>query len=183
MLVKCIRFYYGTCMPNYIEFTTDHHEDTHGSPVHDGRLPRRFHDIDAVRMNGEPVAFKDESIPERLQRYFAEANKLKRRRIANDCVTFVALMNSIKLENRGHNPFSDFDRETAVDTSATAPLVLVQGFHGGLKIPQHIILPAHMQDQENYLHKLGDRGPLCMSDLDTAMRIMNCTSAHPVSVE
>ena len=37
------------------------------------------------------------------------------------------------------------------------------------------ILPAHT-DKQNYLHKLGDDGPLCMSNLSNALR----HDAHPV---
>ena len=172
-------------MSNYIEFTTHHDEKTFGNPVHDGKQPRRYRDVQGVRVDGEPVEFIDDTITERLQRYFAETQRLRRRRIANDCVAFVAVMNSVELEDRHHNPFQDFDEATYIDPADIQmddgrPLVLVQGFHGGLKLPQHIVLPAHLDTGQNYLHKLGDKGPLCMSDLNDAMHIMNCSSAHPV---
>jgi hypothetical protein len=172
-------------MSNYIEFTTTHNERTFGNPVHDGQRPRRYRDVQGIRVDGEPVEFIDETIPDRVQRYFAESRKLRRRRIANDCVAFVALMNSVALENKSHNPFKDFDLSASIESPVenlddTTPLVLVQGFHDGLRLARHIILPAHITDEENYLHKLGDKGPLCMSDLHDAKRIMGCTSAHPV---
>jgi hypothetical protein len=168
-------------MTNYIEFTTDHRENTFGSPVHDGKRPRPFREIDGVRVDGEIVQFLDESIPDRLGRYFVEAKKLQKRKIVNDCVAFVALMNSVELKDREHNPFTDFDANTLVTESLDTPVVLTTRFREGMIIPTHIVLPAHLQQQKNYLHKLGDDGPLCMSDLETAMRIMGCTGAHLVN--
>lgn len=175
-------------MSNYIEFTTAYDERTFGNPVHDGKRPRKYHDVGGIRVDGELVEFQDELIPERVQRYLIESRRLWRRRISNDCVAFVALMNSIELTDRNHNPFKNFDTTISIDTSHIDledenPLVLVQGFHDGVKIPRHIVLPAHHLSGQSYLHKLGDKGPVCMSDLNNSMRIMGCTSIHPVVME
>jgi hypothetical protein len=174
-------------MSNYIEFTTHHNERAFGNPVHNGKRPKRYRDVQGVRVDGDPVDFVDDTIPERLQRYFVESRSLRRRRIVNDCVAFVAVMNSIEIEDRHHNPFRNFDETTTIDLTdfqpdeERVPLVLVQGFHDGVKLPRHIVLPAHLTTGQNYLHKLGDKGPLCMSDLDDALSIMGCSSAHPAS--
>ena len=168
-------------MPNFIEFTSWHNERTLGNPVHDGNLPKKFREIDGVRLNGEPVDFVDETVPERLHRYLIESPSLQRQRIANDCVAFVALMNSVEMRG-GHNPFSDFDQASEVDLSSTLPIVLAQGFHGGLVIPRHIVQPAHLASGDyGSLHKLGDTGPLCMSSVSDAMGIMACNLAFPVT--
>lgn len=166
-------------MTNYIEFTTSHHERTFGNPIHNGKRPKSYRDIDGVRIDGNPIVFQDESIPDRLGRYFVETKKLKKRRIVNDCVAFVALMNSVHLEDPDHNPFTDFDTSGPIDEGSNAPIVLTSRFRGNI-IPTHIILPAHLQQRQNYLHKLGDDGPLCMSDLESSMRIMGSTNAYPV---
>lgn len=169
-------------MSNFIEFTTKHNERTYGNPVHDGRYPKRFREVSGVRVDGELVDFVDESIPDRMNRYFVESRKLRRRRIANDCVAFVALMNSVELRDRKHNPFSTYDENSVVDPSSKDPIVLAAGFHDGLVIPRHVVLPAHTSDGSfGSLHKLGDKGPICMSSVDDAMRIMGCTHAFPVS--
>lgn len=168
-------------MSNYIEFTTEHGEITYGNPIHDGKAPKRFRDVQGIRVDGDPVEFVDPTISDRVHRYFIESKKLRRRRIANDCVAFVALMNSIELKDRKHNPFSDYDEDVEVDPASTIPIVLAQGFHDGVVIPRHVILPAHTIDG-NYgsIHKLGDKGPLCISSVNDAMRIMGCTHAFPV---
>lgn len=166
-------------MKQFIEFTTRHTEATYGSPIYDPDNLRRFKDIEGVRVDGEQVEFRDASIPVRLERYLIEA---RRRKYINDCIAFVAIMNGIPFDGK-KNPFQDFDKSITVDprnvdVSSRAPLVLTRGFHD-MKIPLHIILPAHT-DKQNYLHKLGDDGPLCMSNLSNALRIMDCHDAHPV---
>ena len=171
-------------MSNYIEFTTKHTEKTRGNPVHDEKQPRRFRDVQGIRVDGEPVEFNDPTIPERVGRYLIESPGLKRRRIANDCVAFVALMNSVKLKDTKHNPFQEYDttipiRSAKDQLSNTAPLVLVKRFHD-MSVPRHIVLPAHLLLGRNYLHKLGDDTPLCMSSLEDALGMFDCTSAHPV---
>lgn len=166
-------------MANFIEFTTQHHERTFGSPVHNGKRPKSFREIDGVRVDGEPVRFIDPTISDRLGRYFIEARKLRRRKIANDCVAFVALMNSIELKDSTHNPFTHFDRDRPVTGISEVPVVLTNRLHRGFSVPTHIILPAHLERGENYLQKLGDKGPLCMANLETSMRIMGSTGAYP----
>lgn len=169
-------------MPNYIEFTTQHAEITYGNPIHDGRAPKRFRDVDAIRVDGNAVSFLDESIPERMHRYFIESRKLRRRRIANDCVAFVALMQSIELTDRAHNPFRDYDRGAEVDPLSDTPIVLAQGFHDGAVVPRHVVLPAPTGDGSfGSVHKLGDKGPLCLSSVEDAMTIVGCTHAFPAS--
>ncbi len=175
-------------MPSFIEFTTEHSERTFGNPVHDGSRPRRGRDVQGIRVDGDEIYFDDQSIPERVAKYLVDSKKLKYRRIVNDCVAFVALMNSVELKNRSHNPFSNYDENVSVqpssiDLSDKDPLVLTRGYHDGLRIPVHIVLPAHNSEGPNYLHKLGDKGPLCMSDLGDAMSIMGCSSAHPIRQE
>lgn len=166
-------------MANYIEFTTNHHERTLGNPIHNGKRPKSFRGIDGVRVDGVSVIFQDESIPDRLGRYFVESKRLRRRKIVNDCVAFVALMNSVRLESPTHNPFSDFDTSTAIDEASDTPLVLASRFRGRI-IPTHIVLPAHLQQKQNFLHKLGDDGPLCMSNLEDSMLIMGSTDVYSI---
>ncbi len=174
-------------MSNFINFTTNHREKTYENPVHDGKRAKRFREVQGIKIDGERVDFRDDSIPERVQRYLLETRALRRRGIVNDCVAFVALMNTIELKDRTHNPFTNFDSETSLDPAAIdyddmSPLVLTQDFHNAVRVPRHIILPAHLTDRQNYLHKLGDKGPLCMSDLEDSLAIMGCTSAHLIDL-
>lgn len=170
-------------MHRYINFTTSHQERTYGNPVHDGKRPRRFHDVAGITIDGEPLEFDDTTIPERVKQYFLSAKQLRRKRIVNDCVAFAASMESIELEDRQHNPFEVFDENVIIhgDTASEikVPLVLARGYHDGLRIPAHVILPAHLVSGPNFIHKLGDEGPLCMSGLNDAMSIMGCNTAHP----
>lgn len=172
-------------MSNYIEFTTNHRKRTHGNPVHDGKRPKRYRDIQGIRVDGEPVEFRDPTLPERVGRYLIEPQELQRRGIANDCVAFVALMNCIELKGKRHNPFRDYDTSTSIRSAKEQlanedPLVLVKGFHDMSK-PRHIVLPAHLLLSPNYLHKLTDDEPLCMSNLGDSLKIFDCTNAHPVA--
>jgi len=172
-------------MMQYIEFTTRHSVKTFGNPIHDGKRPKKYRTIEGVRVDGETVEFIDNTIPERLGRYLIEAEGLRRRRIVNDCIAFVALMNSVRLEMPQHNPYREFDGTTFVDPwhinpVDDMPLVLANGFHDGVRLPRHIVLPAHLSTKQNYLHKLGDDGPLCMSNLQDALAMFSCDGAHTV---
>jgi hypothetical protein len=155
-----------------------------GNPIHDGKKPIKSRDIEGIRVDGEVLEFVDETIPEKVERYLVESKKLWRHRIANDCVAFVALANSIELRNIKQNPFRQFDASLSLRSiddqlANDAPLVLTRGFHDEVRIPVHTVLPAHLTTEPNYLHKLGDHGPLCMSSLEDAKQIFGCNGAHP----
>jgi hypothetical protein len=172
-------------MPTNIDFTMHHGELTYGNPIYElGHIPRRL-SVDAVMIDDAPVEFLDSSIPERLGVYLASVRKLRRKRIANSCVAFAAIMNSVEIKEIERNPFRDYDEDSRLDEQTdsianTVPIVLAQGFHDGLRIPRHVVLPAHTAAGPNYLHKLGDRGPLCMSNLEDALTMFGCQFAFPV---
>lgn len=61
-------------------------------------------------------------------------------------------------------------------------MVLAQGYHDGIIKWRHGVQPVHTATGEyGIIHKLGDEGPLCLSSLESAMRIMNCNLAFPVT--
>lgn len=169
-------------MPHYIEFTTQHHEPIYGNPIHTGNKPARFRTVEGICVDGEPLHFVDETIPERMHRYLHESSRLRWRGISNDCVAFAAIMESIKLRDSHHNPFVDFDETQLADDETTVPIVLAKKFHDTPIFPLHTVIPAQTLDGSyGTIHKLGDRGPVCLSSLKDAKAIMGCNLAIPVT--
>ncbi len=184
-------------MSRYIEFTTSrknrHTDFSMRSPVHDGHLPTRFRSTKGVRVNKQPIAFADETLPDRLHQTLIEGKALHRKALVFDCVVFVALINSVELGQPKEDGLFKIDQRVkpmSVDTSdATNDLPLMLG-HTYNQAPHyvHAAQPAHVTDGGGflregafYLHKLGDEGPVCLSGLDKAMIIYGCNIAHPAT--
>jgi len=181
-----------TLMSRYLEFTTaarnPHTRFSRGNPVHNGKLPSRFREVLGVRVDGEPVIFADEKIVDDLHRTIVERQSAERAQgIPFNCVTFAASMQGIMLDGPKDNPFLDVMDEVGVDaddTSIDTPVNL------GIRIAKsshvkyaHTISPAHTPEKAQYLHKLGDEGPICISGLTAALTIFRCNMAHQVKLD
>jgi hypothetical protein len=177
-------------MSRYIEFTTSTENpyvyNARGNPVHDGTLPTQFREVAGVRVDGEPLAFTDSSLVESLHRALVESKALQKRGHIVDCVTFVALLQCIPLAHPDDNPFIDHIQENIQvhpKDRITDPVCLGDyPFKRLMQHPRylHVVSPAHIPERPNYVHKLGDNEPVCLSGLADAMTIFGCTVAHPV---
>lgn len=169
-------------MPHYIEFTTHHQEPIFGNPIFNGDRPPKRVTVEGIRVDGEPVQFIDETIPERMHHYLYEAPRLKWRRISNDCVAFAAIMESLELRDRRHNPFANFDETEKADDETVGAIVLAKKFHDFPIIPLHTVIAAQTVDGSyGTIHKLGESGPVCLSNLEDAKTIMGCQIAIPAN--
>jgi hypothetical protein len=173
-------------MSRYIEFTRSpenrHFSFSQGLPVHDEELPIRFLSVQGVRIDqGEPIAFADPEIVDRLHRALVETKRLESKKAVIDCLAFVALMNGIKLprpNSHGRFHFEDTTLTNEIrndDIENLMPLNLTRGNHY-----EHSVYPAHTQDKAMYFHKLGDIGPVAFSTLKEAKDLYDLSSAHPM---
>lgn len=178
-----------TGMGRFIEFSTSSRsqkyfaEFSFHSPLHDGALPSRLSDSATVRINGEPVRFTDESIPEQLHKALYIMNK--RWDLGFNCRRFAAVMHDPSIVDPLPGSFLLPDCESPVavdDPTVTKPVVL--GTIGDSSplcdtpfYNRHMAIPAHQPEQATYLHKLGYEGPICMSGLRAAMDMYECTHA------
>lgn len=176
-------------MSRYIEFTTASHPFetfTLGNPVHDGVVPSAYTEINGVRVDGEEVIFKSEDIPDRLHKSLVDGHELERRRHDFECNIFALLMFGIDLVRyRGRQEFSLQHTILESETSAvidcqSAPLALGAMSRWMRSINYlHTVVPA-FTEEETYLHKLGNKGPVCLSDLPDAMNMFGCNRAKPI---
>jgi hypothetical protein len=158
-------------MSRYIEFTRSpenrHFSFSQGLPVHDEELPTRFLSVRGLRIDrGEPVAFADTELIDKLHQALIETKRLEGNGAIIDCLAFVALMGSLELPKPGLNGKFHFEDTTLTDevqdddTLHLTPLNLARGSHY-----EHSVYPAHTQDKAMYLHKLGDIRPVALSTL------------------
>ena len=173
-------------MSRYINFSTfpgKHSEFSRGKPLHNGESPPRFREALGVKVDGRSVEFAEAEVIERLHRAIVDGKRLRRRRISYDCVSFAALMNNIQLRSRHDNPFNEADQNIDVDpmdVTVSNPVNLGNYSSRSGVWYVHTVTPAHLTEGPSYLHKLGDKGPICMSGLDEAMEIYGATIANPV---
>ncbi len=172
----------------FINFTRDgSHPDRSfagGLPLFDGKMPSRFRSYRGVMVDGEPVEFVDETIPERLHKALVDGPKLGRR--AFDCLTFAALMFKVPMGRTVGGETFKFEEQTekrAVrhnDTNVASPLNLggVQDWDN-LVAYTHTVVPAHGPTTARYVHRLGTQ-TLCFSTLPEAMRLYEAAVAHPM---
>lgn len=106
-------------------------------------------------------------------------------------MVFAAIMHGVEIgqpNDGGLFPIGQGSIEEAVDPNditVNVPLNLgrhTQRVTSG-KQYVHTVSPAHLVSTPKYLHKLGDKGPVCLSGLREAMNVFNCTFAHPAVLE
>lgn len=177
-------------MSRYIEFTTSHEllymAGSLGNPVHDGSSPTRFKEVLGVRVDGVPVEFSDDTIPERINKALVNGRYL-RPDGSFKCVAFVALMHGLE----PHGPIQEEDASFVItrEEVQVGPLdrpsmpvdLAAEDPNTSLLSYEHMIYPAHTAEQSQYVHKIG-RGPLCLSGLEDALRISRLTIAHPITL-
>lgn len=168
-------------MSHYIEFTTSPEHPfikySLGNPVHDGGRPTPFREVRGVRIDGQPILFREPDIVDALAQTIVDGEALPAQGIPFNCISFTALMHSVELElPPAYNPFLTIDGKTAISpssTSQTDPLCLGVMTKASEVRQLHFVSPAHFNQEANYLHKLGNDGPICMSGLYAAMRMYN----------
>lgn len=176
-------------MSKFIEFYTSPRRQyakfSLGNPIHDGKLPNRLADSAVVRVNREPVQFVDESTPELLLKALHEMQQL-RVKVGINCRRFAALMYEPSIATKLPGYFTQPDYATQVttdDMTVTKPVVLgilsdTSSPNNGKFYGRHMAIPAHQPQQVTYLHKLGYEGPICLSGLQAAMNMYDCTHAY-----
>lgn len=178
-------------MSRHIEFTTSpdnsHTKFSLGNPVHNGELPVRFLAVRGVRVDGTRIEFIDESFVDRLHRALIEGRKVQDRSAVFDCLTFVALMQNIKLcEPQGDGRFLFNERTEPLEIHTTDSSNLLPVNIGHAKGEEfdyvHSLYPAHTSEGAWYIQKLGDRGPVCLSSLDDSLRMYRSSIAHPMTM-
>ena len=178
-------------MSRFIEFTTSsknrHIEFTLGNSVHDETVPPAWLTVKGVRIDKQPVDFTDDSVADKLHKTLIEGQQLEKRGVFFDCLTFVMLMSGMDLKDaRVRDGQVKFDEETLEDEvgcddiEITNPVNIGRKFSIGVTFV-HTVLPAHGEGEARYMHKLGDKGPICLSGLADAMRMYQCDTANEMT--
>ncbi len=174
----------------YLEFTTHPKNPyTHfslGSPVHDGKMPTKYEEVEGVRIDGESVQFKDETLVNRLQKTLLN-RKPYVRNYNFECTDFAGLMmEHPEMDARGMIPYSTDRYGEPVspdDDSIDQPLNLyIRKTELSNGSWNHMIVPAHTIEGPMYIHKLGS-GPICLSGLTKALEIYSCDSAYVAKIQ
>lgn len=172
-------------MSRYIDFISrgsPHTKFSLGNPVHNEKLPTRLLSVKGIRVDGEVMHFRDESLPDRLHQSLVTTERLAAKGAVIDCLAFVALMQQIALPSpdaTGHFRFHTITSPTEIsdqDISNMLPLNL-----GDPHSYWHSVVPAHQEQTARYVQKLGDTGPLCLSGLQAARRIYKAKVARPMT--
>jgi hypothetical protein len=180
-------------MTSFIEFqTTPMGRDSahyNGLYFFDGKVPGRTADSPVIRVNGEPLEFVNESLPDILLRTL-RTMKIARYRGNINCQSFAALMHDPTIIEDPSENVPDYflrpDYSTPVspeDHTVTTPVALgtldnawwapEDGFRN-----EHMAFPAHLKNEALYIHKLGYSGQICFSGLYKAMSLYHCTHAY-----
>ncbi len=180
--------YSGAMPKRYLEFGHDrkHSSQVFGNPVHNGRVPAGIFSIEGIRVNGEVVAFLDEELPDKVHQALRGGKQIARSKLPFDCTWFAVLMDDASLAERlatGHYKVVDESGDRPVDPSDTSQDHIVnigRGYHDMEFRVVHSAVPAHTTEGAQYLHKLGDSGPLCLSGLKDAINIFHGSGAFPM---
>jgi hypothetical protein len=176
-------------MSRFIEFTTspDNPYVAHsGGAVHDGEIPTRYHAPRGIRIDGEPIAFSDASLHEKLYRALIVGEQLRTRSGIIDCLAFVALMQGSDLGKPRPNglfslyPSSESRHIASNDIENDFPVNIGHAYHDKRVQYVHSLYPAHLPNHACYIHKLGDNEPVCLSTLDQAHQMRGTIIAHPM---
>lgn len=172
-------------MPRYFEFRPDPSDPgLLGAPVYHGSPAPKL-EFDGIRVNGNEVPLLNPGIVESFHRAMVDGQRLIRRDGQGfDCVAFALLMSGVNLAQvvgRRQSTFKpEFDEGTEIaDTTAQDCLLALGSWpHWSDEVVySHTIVPAHTPTEPLYIHKLGDEGPICLSGLQLAQRIMGASRA------
>lgn len=166
-------------MPVYIDFAPKPSDaGLFGAPVCSDMPPARA-EIEGVRISGEPVIFLQDHLVEDLHRSLVEGQALVGRDGKGfDCAAFALLMNGIDLvrivRRRRFEVDSAVQEGPITDDVRQGYPLAIGDWPGFSRAPiyRHTLVPAHTPDAPLYLHKLGDEGPVCISGVKQAMKIV-----------
>lgn len=180
-------------MSRYLDFVTfpltARLRFTNGEPVHDGIMPTRGVRFKGIRVDQEPVDFRDESLPERILKALVEGAALERRGFLFDCLLFTALMDEAELDTSDcdSRPFMHWFGTPILDLDAEIgrPLFLLRNDLGeGSPLldgaDYHAVYPAATVTKPLVVHKLG-RTELCLSGLSAAAEMYGTDMARVLS--
>lgn len=176
-------------MARFIEFTAspDNPYVAHsGGAVHDGEIPTRFHTPKGIRIDGEPITFRDELLHEKLHRALVVGEQLRARSGIIDCLAFIALMQGSDLGTPRPNglfslhPTSEARHIASDDIENSLPVNIGHSYHDGQVQYVHSLYPAHLPARALYIQKLGNNEPICLSTLDQAHQMRGTIVAHPM---
>jgi hypothetical protein len=175
-------------MSSYLEFSTEYGKKIRrdglidGFAVHDGQLPPRAQPLLGVRVDGQPVEFVDETMPEQIHRAVVERSRMPRNYL--DCLAFVALMAGALPVRQRYWRYPDIvvGRGNSFVAAADTPEQPVD--IGRMCLDQevqftHSLYPAHTFEGPLYVQKLG-KGPIVLSGLDTAQALYRSPEAFPI---
>jgi hypothetical protein len=141
-------------------------------------IPAARAEIAGVRIDGEPVTFLRDGLVEDLHRTLVEGQALVRRDGKGfDCTAFALLMSGVSLARVGKRRFRvtpSLEEVPIVDDIHQDYPLAVGDWPRFCKVPIyfHTLVPAHTPDVPLYLHKLGDEGPVCISGVNKAMKVV-----------
>ncbi len=181
-------------MPRYINFTTSsknpHVRNTFGSAVHDEKIPAARHSILGVQVDKHTIDFADSSIPDKLHRALLEGGSVIRKKAVFDCIVFAALMQCVDIGEPDEEGLFAVSRESIEQEIDPESLAVTTALNLGMRSRRsagieyrHTVTPAHTTTEAMYLHKLGDSGPVCFSDLAVAFKVFGCNIAHPALLD
>lgn len=176
-------------MTSYIEFKTSPmgKKSAHYSGVHffDGKVPGRTVDSPVVRVDGEPLNFVNENLPDILLRTLRimKGEHFKGR---VNCRRFAALMHDPAIAEELPDYFIRPDYSNPInpeDLTVNIPVALGTLDNAWWQPEDsfenhHMAFPAHLNDRTLYVHKLGYAGQICLSGLYKAMDLYDCTHAY-----
>ncbi len=168
----------------YLNFTTNESNSllkrSNGAPIHDGKMPIRYKDVAGVKIDGEEVNFKDESIVDSLQKTLLKRKSFVRQH-EFDCLSFAGLMIDYPNINTSVVPFLLIASGINIDPEDIANESVANIFkktNTGGDTWVHVAVPAHTLEQPMYIHKLGNTGPLCLSGLSQVIEMYHADNAQ-----
>lgn len=153
----------------------------------DDTVPSRL--LDTIRTGREVErALKEQKWGRKL----LETLRLARMRIEEpvrpkvfNCFNFAAGMRGMDMTGRVDVVFPDPEYPVGCSDFPERNVVIGQGFSDILVTDDHVLFPAPTigedgEQESSYLHKLGDRGPICLSGLSVAMNIYQARKAYEI---
>lgn len=176
-----------TPMAEYIDFKTTINSRAvnfmDGSPVHDGVIPAPNKEIEAVRIDGEPINFVDPETPDTLHRALVEGRVVSERGYIYDALVFVALMSSVDLvavakKHRISRKPRDLDIQLKLGDKpnldqalpADSPVALYSHYVDEESHRRTLVHPVHTPACELYVSRMSDTGPIVLASLDAFKR-------------
>ena len=154
-------------------------------PVFDGRCTTAAPDFEGVRIDERLVGFVDPETPMKLLNALQLCAQLERR-LRVQCSIFAAAMTGMySVAGSGQRiPATDFRCEVTPEDTPPGVVTLWREVDG-LALLKHAVVstPTITNDKimPAYTHKVGS-GSVCMTDLEGAMSMFDCTHAFPAQV-